>query len=336
MRRAEERTARGVRDERGYVTAETAVVVPSLVFLVAALLWGLMAGVAQVQCVDGARAGARAAARGESAESVARAVRSAAPDGASVEVTRHDDLVQVRVRARVDGPGTVDHARSGERRGAGGVDCGGGAMKRVALVWPAARAKRRGAARTDRGSATVWAALSAWALWCVRRAAGARTGRLRPPPGGRGRGSVGLGRCGRALEGEPRLRRRPTGGRGARARLVRCDVSGEIADLTAQVRLGPYAPAYGRAPGRPARGPTAGAGGPTSWRRRAVEPSRPDRSAPCAGGRCRCRTWATGCRTGSRASHSQEAMASRVAREPVARRVRKPRSAKPAPPGWPS
>lgn len=108
MRRAEERAAaRGVRDERGYVTAETAVVVPSLVFLAAALLWGLMAGVALVQCVDGARVGARAAARGESGESVAAAVRSAAPDGASVEVTRHDDLVQVRVRARSMGPGPL-------------------------------------------------------------------------------------------------------------------------------------------------------------------------------------------------------------------------------------
>ncbi|AXK33639.1 hypothetical protein DVA86_14230 [Streptomyces armeniacus] len=108
MPRGERRGSWGrVRDERGYVTAETAVVVPSLVFLLAALLWGVMAGVALVQCVDGARAGARAAARGESREAVVEAVRSAAPDGASVEVVRHEELLQVRVKARSMGPGPL-------------------------------------------------------------------------------------------------------------------------------------------------------------------------------------------------------------------------------------
>ncbi|MYX44995.1 hypothetical protein GTW59_28630, partial [Streptomyces sp. SID89] len=50
-------------DDRGFVTAEAATVLPVLVLLVAALVWGLLVMIAQIQCVDAARAGARAAAR---------------------------------------------------------------------------------------------------------------------------------------------------------------------------------------------------------------------------------------------------------------------------------
>ncbi|MGP3987777.1 TadE family type IV pilus minor pilin [Streptomyces sp. 3N207] len=91
----------------GYVTAEAAVVIPALVLLVAGLLWGLMASVARIQCVDAARAGARAAARGEPGNAVAQAVRSAAPPGARVEMTREGELVRVAVRARTVGPGPL-------------------------------------------------------------------------------------------------------------------------------------------------------------------------------------------------------------------------------------
>ncbi|MBO8196586.1 pilus assembly protein [Streptomyces oryzae] len=89
------------------MTAEAAVVIPALVLLVAGLLWGLMAAVARIQCVDAARAGARAAARGEPASGVAQAVRSAAPPGARVEMTREGELVRVAVRARTAGPGPL-------------------------------------------------------------------------------------------------------------------------------------------------------------------------------------------------------------------------------------
>ncbi|HEV7628516.1 MAG TPA: TadE family type IV pilus minor pilin [Streptomyces sp.] len=88
----------------GYVTAETAVVVPALVLLFAMLLWGLMAAAEHIQCVDGARAGARAAARGEQEVAVRSAVRSAAPRGAAVETAREGSLVRVRVEARTPGP----------------------------------------------------------------------------------------------------------------------------------------------------------------------------------------------------------------------------------------
>ncbi|MCH6161779.1 TadE family type IV pilus minor pilin [Streptomyces marispadix] len=91
----------------GYVTAETAVVIPALVLLFGMLLWGVMAAAAHIQCVDAARAGARAAARGEPEQGVRSAVRSAAPDGATVETAREDRLVRVGVRARTAGPGPL-------------------------------------------------------------------------------------------------------------------------------------------------------------------------------------------------------------------------------------
>src|SRR5882757_7128413 len=60
-----ERAGPAGRGDGGYVTAEAAVVIPVLVTLTGLLIWGLMAGAAQVRCVDAARAGARAAARSE-------------------------------------------------------------------------------------------------------------------------------------------------------------------------------------------------------------------------------------------------------------------------------
>ncbi|MET9110719.1 TadE family type IV pilus minor pilin, partial [Streptomyces zhihengii] len=53
------------RGDRGSVTAEAAVALPALVAFALALVWALMAAAAQIQCVDAARAGARAAARSE-------------------------------------------------------------------------------------------------------------------------------------------------------------------------------------------------------------------------------------------------------------------------------
>ncbi|MFF6954871.1 TadE family type IV pilus minor pilin [Streptomyces sp. NPDC008317] len=83
--------------DQGYVTAEAAMVIPMLVALTAALIWGLMAAAAQVRCVDAARAGARAAARSEAPGEVLRVAREAAPSGARVGVERSGDLIRVRV-----------------------------------------------------------------------------------------------------------------------------------------------------------------------------------------------------------------------------------------------
>lgn len=90
--------------DRGSVTAEAAVAVPALVVFVAALLWALMAASAQIQCVDAARAGARAAARSEPRAAAVEAARSAAPAGAEVTLARSRDLWQVRVEAPTPGP----------------------------------------------------------------------------------------------------------------------------------------------------------------------------------------------------------------------------------------
>ncbi|MGV9242657.1 TadE family type IV pilus minor pilin [Streptomyces sp. NPDC003710] len=93
--------------DRGFVTAEAAVALPALVLFAAALLWALLAASAQIQCVDAARAGARAAARQEPAGVVRRVARQAAPDGAKITVSRQGDLVRVVVVAHPPGPGAL-------------------------------------------------------------------------------------------------------------------------------------------------------------------------------------------------------------------------------------
>ncbi len=104
MRSSETRTRAG---DRGSVTAEAAVAVPALVVFAMALVWALMAAAAQIQCVDAARAGARAAARSEPREAAVAAARSAAPDGARVTLTRAGELWRVRVEAAAPGPGAM-------------------------------------------------------------------------------------------------------------------------------------------------------------------------------------------------------------------------------------
>ncbi|KOG53732.1 membrane protein [Streptomyces griseoflavus] len=107
------RCGKPVRDE-GYVTAEAALVIPALVLFTGALLWGLMAACAQIQCVDAARAGARAAARSETPAAVDAVARGAAPRGARVAQSRKGDLVQVRVTAAAPGPGPLALTLRGE------------------------------------------------------------------------------------------------------------------------------------------------------------------------------------------------------------------------------
>lgn len=87
--------------ESGYVTAETAVVLPVMVFLVAAALWAVAVAAAQLRCIDAARDGARAAARGETDQAVMAAVRASAPSGASIDVSHVGGDVIVVVKARV-------------------------------------------------------------------------------------------------------------------------------------------------------------------------------------------------------------------------------------------
>ncbi|MFJ9739983.1 TadE family type IV pilus minor pilin [Streptomyces sp. NPDC101166] len=81
------------------MTAESAVVLPVLVAFAMALVWGLLVMAAQIQCVDAARAGARAAARQDPEGAVVAMAREIAPGGARVTVSREGDRVRVTVAA---------------------------------------------------------------------------------------------------------------------------------------------------------------------------------------------------------------------------------------------
>ncbi|MFF3440772.1 TadE family type IV pilus minor pilin [Streptosporangium sp. NPDC002721] len=89
------------RRSRGSVTAETAAALPALMVVLAAGLWAVAVVGARLECVDAARAGARAASRGEPLERVRGGVLSAAPAGAVVAVTRSAETVRVEVSANV-------------------------------------------------------------------------------------------------------------------------------------------------------------------------------------------------------------------------------------------
>ncbi|MGW6735203.1 TadE family type IV pilus minor pilin [Streptomyces sp. NPDC055013] len=86
--------------DQGFVTAESAVVLPVLVMFAMALVWCLIVVAAQIQCVDAARTGARAAARQDPADAVIEVTREAAPRGATVTVGRKGDEVRVVVVAK--------------------------------------------------------------------------------------------------------------------------------------------------------------------------------------------------------------------------------------------
>ena len=92
------------------VTAETAVVLPVLLFVLAAAVAVITVLGAQLRCVDAAREGARAAARGEPDTAVSRMVGQLSPDGAVTRVTVAGDQVRVTVTVRVTPVGAVPFA----------------------------------------------------------------------------------------------------------------------------------------------------------------------------------------------------------------------------------
>ncbi|MER6983478.1 TadE family type IV pilus minor pilin [Streptomyces carpinensis] len=101
----ERRRERGA--DQGFVTAEAAMVLPVLVLVVTTLVWGLLVVLAQIQCVDAARVGARAAARQDPDGAVTLVTREAAPHGARVTVTREGEHVHVIVVAEPPGMGAL-------------------------------------------------------------------------------------------------------------------------------------------------------------------------------------------------------------------------------------
>ncbi len=89
--------------EQGSVTAETAVVLPSVVMVLAVVLAVAGGVTARLSCVDAARAGARVAARGEGDARVVAVAREVAPQ-AQVRIARSGSRVEVGVRRIVSLP----------------------------------------------------------------------------------------------------------------------------------------------------------------------------------------------------------------------------------------
>jgi Flp pilus assembly protein TadG len=96
----------GHRRDEGFVTAETAVLLPALVLVVTALLVLVHAASLQTMAQDAAAMGARSAARGEDDAQVRAAALRVAASSADVTVRRAGGLVTVDVRVPValDGP----------------------------------------------------------------------------------------------------------------------------------------------------------------------------------------------------------------------------------------
>lgn len=88
--------------DRGSFTAEFAAGLPAVMLLLLVGLTTVGAAATKVQCVDAARDGALAAARGEPGPAAAAEV---APPGADVEVRLDPESVTVVVRSRIRAPG---------------------------------------------------------------------------------------------------------------------------------------------------------------------------------------------------------------------------------------
>jgi len=119
------------RRDTGMVTAETAVVLPVLLLVLAGAVAAVTVVGAQLRCVDAAREGVRAAARGDDVATVRALALRAAPDGMTVVVTRDGEDVRVVVSGGVPvlGPVPLDvevSAESVARSEPGVTGAGGG------------------------------------------------------------------------------------------------------------------------------------------------------------------------------------------------------------------
>lgn len=89
------------------VTAETAVVLPVLLLVLLCAVAAVTVVGAQLRCVDAAREGARAAARGEPDAVVAELAGRVAPEGADTAVRADGDRVRVTVSVELAPLGPV-------------------------------------------------------------------------------------------------------------------------------------------------------------------------------------------------------------------------------------
>ena len=99
-------TRREVGHDDGFVTAETAVLLPVLVLVVVVLLMLVRASALQATAQDAAAMGARSAARGED-DTAARAAARVVPSGTAITVQRSGGLVTVDVRVPIPGAGPL-------------------------------------------------------------------------------------------------------------------------------------------------------------------------------------------------------------------------------------
>ena len=88
---------------RGSVTAELAVVLPAVTVLLALLLLAVTTGMLQLRLEEGARAGARALARGDSPSQVTEVVARVSGDGVSVALGNDGAYATVTVQGKVSG-----------------------------------------------------------------------------------------------------------------------------------------------------------------------------------------------------------------------------------------
>lgn len=93
--------------DRGSVTAEAALALPALLLVLAAVLWAVASGIGHLRCLDAARTGARALARGEEPAAARAAALASAPAEASVLLRNRGQVVEVEVRAVVRPRGPV-------------------------------------------------------------------------------------------------------------------------------------------------------------------------------------------------------------------------------------
>ena len=92
---------RAATGDSGYVTAETALALPSLMAVFFVLLLIVLAAGDQIRCADAAWEAARLAARGEPADLAATDAKRWAPPGAEVSVAPEDGSAHATVSVRV-------------------------------------------------------------------------------------------------------------------------------------------------------------------------------------------------------------------------------------------
>ncbi|MCW2819206.1 MAG: hypothetical protein JWR42_1993 [Marmoricola sp.] len=91
-------------DDRGAVTAETAMALPLLAVLALSLAWLVTLGATQVRVIDAAREVARSAARSDGPGPAVALGRRVAPSGSRVTVTVGGGEVRARVTSPVTPP----------------------------------------------------------------------------------------------------------------------------------------------------------------------------------------------------------------------------------------